>query len=65
MQTENNVVNQENTRVDDTLEAEIMETGMETEHEIAGVDHDDTIRMEYVDENNISTQNEESERTIT
>jgi len=61
MQTESNVVNQENTGVDDTQDTEIMETEMETEYETAGVDHNDTNQTEYVHENNLSTPNEESE----
>jgi len=61
IQTESNVVDQENTGVDDTQDTEIMETEMGTEYETAGVDHNDTDQTEYVHENNLSTPNEESE----
>jgi hypothetical protein len=64
MQTERDDISQETTGVDDTQDTENMETEMETEAEnveTAGVDYNDMTRAEYIQENNISTPNEENE----
>jgi len=60
IQTESDVMDQENTGVNDTPDTKIMETEMGAEYETAGVDHNDMNRTEYMHENNISTTNEES-----
>jgi len=63
MQTERHDINQETTGVYDTQDNENMETEMETEAEnveTAGVDSNDMTRTEYIQENNISTPNEEN-----